>query len=495
MRNRPLIPVLLSAFAMGGCFSRGVFVLDVHPMEAGMRRELTYFGPGEHPPPLATPVESETSGDGDTPPPPMESRSPVPRSPAVRAKPDPKQAARLRRIYGEPNEQGRWVRTFVTRGPKDLGGDGAFDRRQSPLGSLSTYIERVGGTDDLREMNRARRVAVDKLTRLITGWLMQEAGHLSDAPRLRRFLRSEFHRDLDVMTGMIAEAIRGQGMGTNDDGKSLRARLRLYLCEHEYLPHAGSKFDLQALVLGILARGLGTHRNSPLVYSLPFWQDTDVLRNSLDAFLRRTRAFRQLVARETAKGRIDPDKPYGDGAGLGLLAHVLAQAVGMDVYAVFTVPLVKIRLRCTVKPIETNGTYDPKTGIVSHELQLLPPPLPSSYFFAMWAEPARARQARLFGGVILEGEALEDFVDEWEALSIAERAQWVKLAKSLVPGETREQVIARLAPAVEAASTSREGIWVPTPLWELLKSVEWALQQAIERDRAATAAVDEAEAR
>ena len=95
---------------------------------------------------------------------------------------------------------------------------------------------------------------------------------------------------------------------------------------------------------------------------------------------------------------------------------------------------VEVRLACSSRPHETNGQWDESVASES----LGSPTFGQGIWlptlcFAAWSEPNAAAQREHFGGVVLAGESLRDYVFWYAGLSTEEAKEWDAFVESLRP--------------------------------------------------------------
>ena len=122
---------------------------------------------------------------------------------------------------------------FTNQTPADVGGAGSYTRFVSPLGTLTCYVERFRGNDDLRGELARRNAAADRLVDLLQGWLASKLGQEPGFDNLRRFLDKDFRRDvknliLYAWSGNLASEYLAESEG------EFLVRAGQYLCERGY---------------------------------------------------------------------------------------------------------------------------------------------------------------------------------------------------------------------------------------------------------------------
>jgi hypothetical protein len=423
---------------LGGCSAGGYYLIDVYPTEDGMRRVVRFLD--------RVPLSEERIALL----PPSEQPEPQAHVPdvSVRRSPPDEMVARLNQAYGRADADGRWEATFASDLPAVFDGAGVFDRAWSPLGSEVVYTERFGGTDDLLEVEATRKRAVEVLGRLIRTWVMSEVARDPRSRRLGPSLARQIDKDLGILSLMATETARvGSHESDSLEMSTLMPRLQLYLYEHGYTERWSLGPDrgyLVPLLRPVLRREMGIPVDAPDPPCLAFLADDRTAFDSFDRYLRGTEEFRRVRRTQLARGNMDWIHAQDtEGVGISALLHVIADSLSVEV-EIFKVPYVTVRVRCPVKPAATNGEYDERTGIVERQIPLLARSLPTQYVYVRWVEPDRERQERLFGRVLLDGQALVWFAANWSEADEAERAGWIAFARSLEPGAPLERLVNRI---------------------------------------------------
>ncbi|MEE9602390.1 MAG: hypothetical protein V3V75_03730, partial [Thermoguttaceae bacterium] len=128
--------------------------------------------------------------------------------------------------------------TFVGRfgdtTPADVGGAGEYTHFTSPLGTVSSYVERFRGNDDLDSQLAKRRAAADQFVDLLLGWLEREVGNRDGFGRLKKFVDEDFRRDLKNLGIYLWTGGAANVTGTKDALARFGTRMGQYLCERNY---------------------------------------------------------------------------------------------------------------------------------------------------------------------------------------------------------------------------------------------------------------------
>jgi hypothetical protein len=328
--------------------------------------------------------------------------------------------------------------TFAGRLPSDIGGAGSYSNFTTSLGSASLYAERFRGNDDIATSTEARLRAANAMTDHILAWSKAELGNQSHYDDLRRFLDTDFRRDMKNLAlywwlGNIADDERPDG------NMEYIARVGQYLVEHHYLqlrdlPVLERGFEendsdrVCRLIQRLVARKLGIPDSSPLPVALKFLDNSDAMQASWEKYLSTTPEYRHLLF-EWHKQRafatwLNPGYVAHNTA--AIFNHSLTNAPGPprpeptevlkktgDDLTQFDylseADVVTVNLALPFPPLHTNGKWDGADGKVkwrrgieqAKELSPLP-----AFFFATWSEPDESFQTAHFGKVRFSGDNL-----------------------------------------------------------------------------------------
>ncbi|MHC5035674.1 MAG: hypothetical protein ACYTHM_00025 [Planctomycetota bacterium] len=341
---------------------------------------------------------------------------------------------------------------FTGMTPNDIGGAGAYTTYGTRMGTLSAYIERSSGHDDMTDTIGKLLEHANRLTDLLIGWFQSELGKKTGFENLRRFLDERFRTDCKniALYGWTLEAIRTQEA---EEGKEMKLRLFRYFVDRGYF----GQEELPSVLRGI--RGLYNQEDHPAFYSfikkflagklglanakpLPpffaFLADEKAASKSLEKFLAGTEEYKKRLKmwEEERKTKPDEKKPspvdlFGEHF-LGALKHW---------FEILTILMdrenVQVKLSCPVQPYATNGDWDAKEKRVNWSFRLLSKaPLPA-FVYAFWSLPSTDFQNQKFGKVVLDGENLGEYVLWRKALNELEAKEWdafvdsLKMAKDL----------------------------------------------------------------
>jgi hypothetical protein len=345
--------------------------------------------------------------------------------------------ATARSAYDDPgtevDQKHRFSGTFADRLPPDLvhaglTNCGVFGSHRSRMGSVLVYMERMPGQPNLVELFRRGEQFTDTLVQALSAWARQQPSLGREPEKLEKlisFLQTEF-RD-DVLNAMLMgwqAIVRGQGMedrrleaADNAEEEFWTAewlRLANYAVERGYLrpdelPLLSDDSGplVYRAVLRKAASAMGYSPTEPLPPGLAEIADPDdfdtVLGIGLNAI---------SVSAEEFEEQISPALPMIFGRSTG----------GTVVW------------RCKIEPLLTNGTWKAEECEVSWDAAGREGCTPPQLLFAAWAEPDEPFQQRHLGRVMLEGEALAEYI-AWQAgLTPPRQAEWDAFVDGLQPG-------------------------------------------------------------
>jgi hypothetical protein len=180
---------------------------------------------------------------------------------------------------------------FAGEMPQDVGGQGSYTHWETSLGSLSMYVERFRGNDDLMADVDSRMTACDQLVNLLAGWLEAELKDHPGFSDLKKFLDGDFRRDvknLSLLAWTFTNLATVQMENKPDEelGQELVLRASQYLLERGYftldeLPafvRAVQQEDSKRLLEPLkrfLASKMGVPKDQPVPKSLAFLDDPE----------------------------------------------------------------------------------------------------------------------------------------------------------------------------------------------------------------------------
>ncbi len=225
---------------------------------------------------------------------------------------DKAEAAQIARVYGNgkpkfDHQNAKFVGAFASALPRDVGGDGHYVHWDSPLGSVSIYVERFRGSDDPAATLEARRKGVDQLVDIIVGWFESQLRDEPDWPALRKFLDTTFRHDLQNLSiyGWLAH-IRPDSTSKNEY-VDLAFRVTQYFVERHYVSYEeapelfrvlhdlnlGGGAGSLGLIQRILLARVGAAPQGRLSHALGFLSDAQVAWFSWERYLRKTGFYKR----------------------------------------------------------------------------------------------------------------------------------------------------------------------------------------------------------
>ncbi len=331
--------------------------------------------------------------------------------------------------------------SFAGRMPDDVGGYGTFTQWDSPLGSVSIYVERFRGNDDLSAVLKRREATADRIVELVVAWLAKELKGEPQWPALQRFLQEDLRRDLHNLTIYAWSMGLAHKAEKTDESVDPYVRILQYLVEHGYLkpddiPEIGRAIAdcergecerLMAWIDGFIsARVRGDALRLPQNLATP-----EGLAKSLTAFLETTDEYAALEQkwRQDLKRHPDAEKPDGKSVATELVVNLLFGDFNFE----FNTDRLTVALKTSRAAIFTNGRWSAESRKIRWREQPLTrdglPPI----LYAAWDDPDEARQNRHFGAVALHGEALIEFCVWYHGLTAGERREWDSFIDRLRP--------------------------------------------------------------
>lgn len=126
----------------------------------------------------------------------------------------------------------KFVGVFAGEMPNDVGGSGSYTHWNTPLGSMSAYVERFRGNDDLLADVESRQIAADRFADLLIGWLTSELQGETGFAELSEFLEIHFRRDLKNLSLYVWAY--GTVSDQDDAQSEIFVRAGQYLVERSY---------------------------------------------------------------------------------------------------------------------------------------------------------------------------------------------------------------------------------------------------------------------
>lgn len=348
-------------------------------------------------------------------------------------------------VSSDKAEKHRFVRKFAGSMPNDIGGAGSYTHWNTPLGSVSGYVERFRGNDDLLTTMQQRQEAADRLVDLLIGWLSTELEDDARLAQLRAFLDNQFRQDMKNIS-LYSWAC---GLVSDDEDVDQTAwlvRVGQYLVERSYFspeqlpqlarafraPDSDDSARLLAFVQRFTASKMGITEDQPIPPSLQVMSDVTVLETSANNYLRQTDEFKRLIeewerTKATAPEAQEPEPN-------AVVNELMVQAFLPNLFLGGSDQL-SVRLALTNEPFATNGQWDEKAKHVRWSDRMLAADSNLSEFptflYAMWSEPNDKAQKEHFGRVVLEGTALGEYCLWYRGLSDREAKEWDSFVSSL----------------------------------------------------------------
>lgn len=330
--------------------------------------------------------------------------------------------------------------SFAGRLPDDIGGHGTYSRWDTPLGSAALYVERFRGVDDIAAEWERRKVAADRVTEHLIGWLGQEFQNDPGWPPLKEFFNSHVRRDLLNLSLYLWTA----GLSRQDDRNlEILVRVTQYLVERGYVSFEEAPALLRAAsdgrrddgkhVLEIIRQKLVARaRDDLFADSLKFLATPESLKHSLGKYLEMTSEFQKLLDEWQKQLREDPTLARPDPFDvLGPYSDVLITGAILPGGDQLTLSLITGR-----EPVATNGDWSADDLRVAWPEQLLPRPgQPPLLTYTVWEQPDASAQQSHFGKVVLRGKSLVEYCLWYHGLTEAEREEWDEFVGALSPGE------------------------------------------------------------
>lgn len=423
MRTRKIWLLAGISLALVGC-GRTVYEIEMTPVENGLERRVTVF------------VETE---DGSV----------------KRASYD--DLGRLDRVYAL-RESGRaeikqsFSGTFGDELPDDVGNFGRFVHYPSTLGTLYTYTERFGqGIDPVTALATSQEAAehLGKIAADLMRVQMKAKGWTEGPNRFLNESLSHDAKNLSLVWNMNA------GIRSGDPEEVLQAGITAlhYLIEYGYM-------DMRVLSLVLVSDDLETEDSTDRFVSSFFMScankleadgvwlrigSTSELEHAWEMYTSEPRnaieAADQFLdeVSEFAAGELESSTPEDILVSLVLTAFPFS----FDLFG--SNPRATIRMASSAEPLITNGKWDSETSQVLWTMYLEEDSHPSALrwqmAFSIWVEPDRATQNRLFGGVVLNEQALAHFCRLESEMGPDDQAAWKSFILDLAATEDPVRMI------------------------------------------------------
>jgi len=387
--------------------------------------------------------------------------------------------------------------TFKGTLPNDVGGAGRYARYASKMGTASVYIERFRGNDRPAEVLTASMKAADRFVEILAGWLAGEFGKDKEFGKLRKFIDTEFRKDirnLSVYTFMAANASRvnwlkaKESQGRDRLQEEVYARVLAYFLERKYFtpddvpvlrraigPNAtASAKAIGRIVARIAAKaGIAGGDGKLAARIAALLADSEKSTESMWAYLEKTPEHREQLKKWKANDAGEADsKP----SPLKVLQDKLSRIIHFRLNLFDDSARVEVELAASAKPVYTNGRWNADDSTVTWAAPLTKRNEETAYLpeicYAAWAEPDKKFQKKHFGRTILTDQQLINYCTWREGLSADEAKQWDALLGSLKPGKG-------LKPALEKFDESIDDSAAPTPARTYLKDGVGLLLEAL----------------
>ena len=335
---------------------------------------------------------------------------------------------------------------FTNNLPADVGGAGVYGHYITSLGEAGFYSERFRGNEDLAGMFEQRARAADQLTDLFLGWSRQELRHQPGYDSLRRYLDTDFRRDLKNLGAFWCEDQLLAKSHTNAEQEFI-LRFGQYLYERGYfhfneLPglYTGLASPGSARLLPymqrLVARKMGVPDSAPIPACLAFLGDETALEKSFEKYLAGTDLYRARLRQWRREQKLKPEKPT---PAQPRPIEVAQDAVNMllDFNLDGQPDHLTVHLTLPAAPDYSNGRWDTNLQQVVWDTRIgekgKPGGLPA-YCYAIWASPDAAFQTGHFGKIALTGDGLTQYCLWRNAQDTAHGAEWDAFLASLQPG-------------------------------------------------------------
>ena len=347
---------------------------------------------------------------------------------------------------------------FIGELPRDIGGSGRHTYWETRMGTLSLYVERFRGDDDLAGAIRARQDAAETFTTLILGWFRSELKNDRDFGKLEEFVDGDFRRDLRNVAvycwagQVVAESGSAQRPRQPPlDATEFFVRIAQYFLERGYftatmmpeLARMAQEEDgdrVLEVVRTFVASKMGISSAEQAAQRLDFLKSPEQAKQSLDKFLTGTDQHNAFLRKWQQEHKQDanatPPEPHE------LLGRVAAEATGLE----FSTPdELQVKLECPTEPFATNGTWeaDARRVVWSGRTNAAGgPPAPAlpALFYAFWSMPNEDFQRERFGKVVLAGEPLAEYCVWRKGLTVAEGEEWDQWLSTLAPDNVMQRL-------------------------------------------------------
>ena len=397
--------ILLCLLAIAGC-QRNRYEIEMERAGDGVKRKLTLL------------TQNSAPNDG-----------------AETAFPSLEELDRVAREYQAETPRNRaqkfeFIGSFTKHMPADVGIHGSFRNWKTPLGTMSGYVERFRGEDDLSLMIERRKQAANRIVDHLLNWLKAELERESGFNELQRFFDTEFRRDLQNLSlyFFIADF---QPQGKAGPAEEPLMRIGQYFVERGYftpddLPHflRGQNLDQDRIAQQIqrfVASKLGIAEDTPRPPALSFLDTPQAMESSLTEYFRQTEAYQELLKEFAQQKRNVSNQPEP----LDVFLHL----VSISVLPLFEASdQLSVRFKTKERPFLTNGNWDETTAQVTwnRDIQAVNSESfkTSPVFYAFWSIPDIEEQESIFGKIVLRNQALGNYCLWYVGLSPSEAKEW-----------------------------------------------------------------------
>lgn len=335
--------------------------------------------------------------------------------------------------------------TFSNAMPNDIGGAGEYTNATTLLGEAGLYVERFRGTDDLVALQERRNKAASKMADLFMGWAGAELSQTQGYDQLRKFLDTDFRRDLQNFGQYMLASGSLDLSGTNYDSEAF-VRIGQYFHERGYFtvgqfaqivkPWSDSDDrGMMQLVQRLVARKMGVPDNAPIPAALDLLSDGTKASKSFEKYLAGTDDYKALLkkweAEKKSSTETNPPTP------MDVAGEAMTELTEFDWGS--TPDELTVRLSLSAPPVDSNGKWDEALHCVTWEAGLTDrgktnaPHLPF-LCYADWVKPNEDFQKAHIGRVGITNEALLEYTLWRGGLDPRRGTEWDSFLSNLKPG-------------------------------------------------------------
>ncbi|MDX1566013.1 MAG: hypothetical protein R3236_11430 [Phycisphaeraceae bacterium] len=350
------------------------------------------------------------------------------------------EAERLEEVYGAEASGDRptFKGFFKDQTPADIGGAGTWKRLGGSFGTATYYIERVGGDlqlfEDLQQAGRVTDRAVD----LLVGWFGSQLEDEPKWPALKKFLSGPLRRDAKDVAVLL-----WLSRSSEKASEQMVAHMAQLLIERGYTTADRIPADLAKirnertfeLIQRLVARRMGVADGEPVPESLSFLSSSEAAEASFKKWYRSTDAYRRRHAEWLERKKTDPDleEPTVD------LQIDLKPLLGRGIFA--KPHHIKLTLQTPEKPYATNGTWDAAASAVTWDRRYDGKRRLPTLVYATWAVPNERMQKKVFGSVVLENQALGEYLLGLHGMDPQLRQRFEAYLEGLQPDDRLRRLI------------------------------------------------------